>query len=160
MTTLDLNAKTIMSHLLLGSAFHRFALIEGEVTTFNKFSIDGRLRQDFFDEKKEQDYSRWKDVQEYFLSVIRGKRTPLDFKIVLSLAEEDFSTFLAGRGLPFHAADIQGLYLNLRYDGSKLQCVTGTSMNIFTLDKSLEHEWDEYAKNFFLELENKNVCRS
>jgi len=154
MIVLDLDTKTIMSHLLLRETFHQFSMIEGEVTTFNRFYIDGRLHKNFFDEAPKQDYSCWKDVREYFLSIIRGKRTPLNFKIVLSLAQKDFEAFLSGHTLSFRPEDIQGLYLNLRYDGSILQCVTGTSMNTFTMDKSLEQEWDDYVKKFFVRLAN------
>ena len=43
------------------------------------------------------------------------------------------------------AEDIQGLYLNFHYDGTTLQCITGTSMHTFTMDKTLEREWDAYV---------------
>lgn len=158
MTVLDLNAKLYMAHLLLKPTFHRFCLIEGDVTTFNKFHIDGRIHKDFFDEDPETEYSYWKDVQEYFLSVIRGKRTPLNFKIILSLAREDFSSFLASRNLSFRPDEIQGLYLNLRYDGSVLQCITGVSMNTFFMDKSLEHEWDGFVQKFITEISKKEAA--
>lgn len=146
MIVLELNAKTCMSHLLLKPTFHRYSFIEGEVTTFNKFHIDGRIHKDFFDETPERDYSSWKEVQEYFFSVIRGKRTPLNFKLTLSLAPEDFSGFLNARALSFRPDEIQGLYLNFRYADDTLRCVTGISMKTFTLDKSLEGEWDKYAE--------------
>lgn len=149
MIVLELNAKASMAHLLLMPAFHKFSLIEGEVTTFNKFHIDGRLQKEFFDEAPEQEYASWKDVQEYFLSIIRGKRTPLHFKIILSLSREDFPQFLAAYELNFRPEDIQGLYLNLRYDGKNLSCVTGTSFHSFTMDKSLEQAWDRYVQKWF-----------
>ena len=38
-----------------------------------------------------------------------------------------------------------GLYLNFHYDGTMLQCITGTSMHTFTMDKTLEREWDAYV---------------
>lgn len=145
-----------MAHLLLKSTFHNFSLIEGEVTTFNKFHIDGQLQQGFFDEKPPGEYSLWKDVQEYFFSLIRGKRTPLNFKLILSLAKEDFPAFLKERGINFRPEEIQGLYLNFRYDGQSLQCVTGTSMHIFTMDKGLEQEWDRYVKKFFAQKVENN----
>ena len=46
--------------------------------------------------------------------------------------------------------DVQGLYLNLKFDGMHLTCITGTSFRTFTMDKSLEHAWDEMVKKFFL----------
>ena len=57
MIVLDLNAKISMAHLLLKSAFHNFSFIEGEVTTFNKYHIDGRLHKEFFDEEPDREYS-------------------------------------------------------------------------------------------------------
>lgn len=138
-----------MSHLLLKPTFHRFSFVEGEVTTYNKFQIDGHLHKDFFDEKPAQEFSYWKDVQPFFLSVIKGKRTPLDFKIILSLAKEDVPAFLKWHASSFRPEEIQGLYLNLRYDGSRLVCVTGTSVRTFTLDKQLEQEWDQDVQRFF-----------
>lgn len=153
MTVLELNAKTCMAHLLLKPTFHTFSFIEGDVVTFNHFHIDGELYKDFFDEAPDQEYSLWKDVQEYFLQMIRGKRTPLSFKIILSLNPEEFPRFLSEHDLAFSPENIQGLYLNLRYDGKELQCVTGTSTKTFTMDKTLEQEWDKYAHSFFARIQ-------
>ena len=49
--------KIAMSHLLLKDTFDNFSFIEGEITTFNKFTISGFLQEDFFDEKPEETYS-------------------------------------------------------------------------------------------------------
>lgn len=46
------NRKAFMKHLLLAETFDHFLFIEGEITTFNKFSIDGYLQKDFFKRKK------------------------------------------------------------------------------------------------------------
>ena len=40
-----------------------------------------------------------------------------------------------------HREDIEGLYLNIRYDGKGLTCITGTSLKLFTLDRTLELAW-------------------
>lgn len=149
MIILDLKTKTCMGQLLLNSTFDRFSLIEGEVTTFNRFHVDGHLHKEFYEDAPEAEYSSWGELREYFYQVIRGKRTPLSFKFILSLGREEFASFLAQYDISFRPEDIQGLYLNLRFDGSSLQCVTGTSMNIFTMDKSLEKAWDEYTQQFF-----------
>ena len=117
MIVLNLKAKNCMSHLLLKPTFDEFSLIEGEITTFNKFSFDGYIHKDFYEEALENEFSYWKDLREFCFSIIKGKRTPLNFK----------------------------------YDGIHLQCVTGTSMNMFTMDKSIEKAWDEYVKTMFSE---------
>mgnify|MGYP004623503065 CR=1 FL=1 len=151
MIVLNLKAKVCMSHLLLKSTFDTFSLIEGEVTTFNRFQVDGRIHKDFFDEAPKNEYSNWGEVRDFFFQVIRGKKTPLNFKFILSLAKDQFESFLSDHDLTYRPEEIQGLYLNFRYDGLVLQCITGTSMNTFTMDKSVEKAWDEYAQNFFAE---------
>lgn len=154
MITLPLKTKASMSHLLLKDTFDAFSFIEGEITTFNKFIIDGFLHKDFFEEAPEHTYSSWKDVREFCFNIIRGKRTPLSFKIILSLAPEKFQGFLSEHEISgFRSEDIQGMYLNLSYDGTNLTCITGISMKTFTMDKSLEKEWDAQAQKLMLELE-------
>ena len=54
MNVYQLSAKNCMSHLLLKDTFDNFSFIEGEITTFNKFTISGFLQEDFFDEKPEE----------------------------------------------------------------------------------------------------------
>ena len=149
MIVLNLKAKVCMSHLLLKPTFDTFSLIEGEVTTFNRFQVDGRIHKDFFDEAFEKEYSTWGEVRDFFFQVIRGKKTPLNFKFILSLAKDQFESFLTEHDLTYRPTEIQGLYLNFRYDGLALQCITGTSMNTFTMDKSVEKAWDEYVQKFF-----------
>ncbi len=152
MIVLDLKAKNCMSHLLLKETFDEFSIIEGEITTFNKFTIDGYIQKDFYEEAPEHAFSYWKDLREFCFNIIKGKRTPLNFKFILSLAKKDFENFLVSQKIQgFQPDNIQGLYLNFKYDGTNLQCVTGTSMNLFTLDKSVEKAWDEYVKNLFSE---------
>lgn len=154
MITISLKTKPSMSHLLLKDTFDQFSFIEGEITTFNKFTIDGYLQKDFFEEKPEYSHAHWKDVREFCFQIIRGKRTPLSFKIILSLAPENFPTFLIDQNITgFRPEDIQGMYLNLSYDGLNLVCITGISMKTFTMDKSLERAWDEAAQKKLLELE-------
>ena len=70
-------------------------------------------------------------------------------QFILSLAKDQFEAFLTEHDLTYRPEEIQGLYLNFRYDGLALQCITGTSMNTFTMDKSVEKAWDEYVQKFF-----------
>ena len=147
--------KEFMSKLLLSDTFDSFLFIEGEIVTFNTFSINGYLQKDFFDKDMipERNYSLWKELREYCFSRIRGKRTPLRFKFVFGLSEPNIEKLLRQQGLSFTPQDVQGLYLNISYDGHSLRCVTGTSMNLFTLDKSLEEAWDKMVQKFFVQKE-------
>lgn len=148
------NVKGFMSHLLLKETFDNFSFIEGEIITFNTFHIDGYLQKDFFDpEEGLPEYSLWKNVREFCFSLIKGKKTPLGFHFVFSLAPKNIARLIEQKDLGLNPSDVQGLYLNLRYDGINLSCVTGTSFKSFTMDKTLEREWDEMVKRFFLKKE-------
>lgn len=158
MIILNLKTKSCMQHLLLKSTFDSFSLIEGDITTYNTFKIDGYIHKSFFEEAPEKDYSSWGDVREFCFNIIRGKRTPLNFKFILSLPQNKFVDFLTGHEIAgISPADIQGLYLNIKYDGTSLQCTTGTSLTLFTLDKTLENAWDHYIQQFFLTHELVNL---
>lgn len=143
-----------MAELLLRETFDSFLFIEGSVTTFNKFTIDGYIHKDFYDKYTTQEvYSVWKSLREFVFSIIKGKRTPLDFHFVFSLSEDMIRMLIEDHQLDFQPESVQGLYLNFRYDGSTLTCVTGTSLKVFTLDKSLDHAFDKWVEQFFTEHE-------
>lgn len=151
MTSLSLtDIKDFTSQLFLKDSFDSFCFIEGEIVTFNTFHIDGLLRKDFFDSDAGlPEYSYWKNVREHCFHIIRGKRTPLSFRFVLSLSPGNMTRLLEQNCSSVRPEDVKGLYLNLHFDGTNLTCVTGTSLRTFTLDRSPEHIWDETVRNFF-----------
>lgn len=145
------DVKECMSKLLLSEDFDSFLFVEGEIITFSTFTMDGYLKKEFFenDGALDREYALWKEVKEYCFSLIKGKRTPLSFKFILGLSEANIAKLLLQQGLDFKPQDVRGLYINLKFDGQKLQCVTGTAMNLFTMDKSLEQAWDAMVQKFF-----------
>ena len=160
MLIFSLDTKKCMNKLLLHPTFDSFLFIEGEITTFNTFHIDGRLKREFFHQDEEalvaikgREYALWKDLREYCFSLIKGRRTPLGFKLVFSLSAPNIERLLVQEGLSFTPGDVQGLYMNFKYNGTELTCTTGTSMHTFTMDKSLEQAWDNMVQRFFLKHE-------
>lgn len=151
------DVKECMSKLLLSETFDPFYFIEGEIVTYSTFSIDGFLRKEFFDTKEapQREYALWKDVREFCFSIIKGKHTPLSFKFILGLSNSNIEKLLLQQELDFKPQDVRGLYINLKFDGQNLQCITGTAMNLFTMDKSLEQAWDKMIQKFFTQKEIK-----
>ena len=148
--------KTVMHSLLLSSDFDSFLLREAQITTFSTFQIDGRFHGEWLNSDETDrdeplpDYASWSMVRPFCYSLIRGKRTPLSFRFVFALAPYNVQKLLSQTGIDLSPSDIHGLYLNLHYDGKCLNAVTGTSLSVFTLDKSLDHAWDELVEKFFL----------
>ena len=84
------NIKDFMSHLLLNETFDHFSFIEGEITTFNTFHIDGFIKKEFFDSNSVlPEYSYWKNVRNFCFFPHQRKRTPLAFQFVFSLCSEE-----------------------------------------------------------------------
>ena len=44
------NTKNFMTHLLLSDTFDNFLFIEGEIVTFNTFTIDGYIQKAFYED--------------------------------------------------------------------------------------------------------------
>lgn len=145
--------KVFMAKLLTQQVFDGFLLKEMELQTFTSFTINGQFHEDFFsqeelEERGDKKYTLWNDVRPIAFSMIKGNKTPLHLKIVFQLPKEHTKHMverLAGR---MSLDDIGGLYINIRFDKGELYIITGTAIKTFTLDKSLEQEWDKEVKNF------------
>ena len=150
--------KDFTRKLFMEEVFDWWMMREAVITTFNMFTIDGRIRKGYFmeqelEEKGIGELSPWKLVRPVCFSLIKGKRLPESFRITLQLPGARVEQFLQSVQPDFKAEQVSGLYLNIRYEEQKLYCVTGTSLNVFTLDKKIEQEWDETVKRFLRERE-------
>ena len=149
--------KNFMGRLLGTEAFDAFLLAEASITTYNTFHVDGRLRPDYYSQEEqellklsERQFSLWQNLRPFCLELIKGQRTPLSFRFTLQLSPENTKKLLAQTESTFSMQDIGGLILNIRYDAAGLFCTTAVSLNLFTMDKSLEHAWDQMVQRFFL----------
>lgn len=145
--------KDFTKKLFVGETFDTFLVREVNIVTFNSFSIDGKVREGFYsDEELEAEqierFSSWKRLRPYCFSLIKGNKLPESFHIVLQLSPDRVDRFLQSKNIGFSSEQVNGLYLNIRYEGQVLTCISGTSLNQFTLDKTLEHEWDEAIRQF------------
>lgn len=150
-----LDIKDFMSKLLIGDSFDSFALIEATITTYCTFSIEGKLRTDFFDTDqqnlfKENNiiFASWKEIKPHCFSIIRGKQTPLSFKIVFQLPFQSMKQVLKNSRVPFSSDMVNGLFLNVQFRNHELICTTGTSLKTFSPDRSLEQLWDSMIPGF------------
>ena len=145
--------KQFTARLFMGETFDHFLIREAEIITFNVFTIDGHIRQGYYseeelEENQLEELSSWKMIRPYCFSLIKGKKLPGSFQIVLQMPPQAVEKFVAARQMPLRADQVNGLYLNIRYEEGKLFCVTGTSVSFFTLDKTLVSEWDQAVRSF------------
>ncbi len=149
--------KTFMTRLLSSDSFDPFYLVEAAIKMGISYHIDGHLNKDFFDTDTShalsRQYSYWKEVRPKVFSLIKGNRLPLGCKIILAVPRVSVEQFVEKSGSSFRPEDIEGMYLNIIYDPDNLLITTGISYRVFSMDKSLEHAFDDYVKSFLKGLE-------
>lgn len=153
--------KDFMNELLRNEKFDSFYLYEARVKSRLDYYINGKLNEEFFDgdeldEMKSEDgslineYSYWKDVKSTVFDFIKGKRLPISFKIILMFNKDNIKRLIEMNGLSVTPYSVGALFLNIYYENGKLAVTTGTSLKIFTLDKTLENIWDETVQKYYI----------
>ena len=159
------NAALFMTGLLSEkeTVFDSFLLSEAVISTSSTFTIDGHINKDFYmddeldmlrEKSKEsgrifsENLVRWESVKGYCYSLIRGKKLPLSFRITLCLAGENIVKFMSNVNSSILPGQISSLNVNIKYDGGALTCTTAVSLNIFSIDRSLNEAWDNMFERF------------
>lgn len=145
--------KEFTKKLFVGDTFDIFLLREATVVTFNTFGIDGHIRQGYYteqelEENKIEELSSWAVIRPICFSLIKGKKLPGSFQITLQLSPEQVEKFLVHSQVGLTVEQVNAICMNIRYEDNTLYCISGTSLNIFTLDKSIDIEWDEAMRLF------------
>ncbi len=140
--------KQFMAKLLTQNTFDDFILRELELSTFMNYSVNGKLNEAFFTTEELQArgsvrYAFWSEIRNIAYAMIKGNKTPLSMKIVFQLPEDRTDTLIAQSGGRIKPEEVGGLYMNVRFENNELHIITGTAIKTFTLDKTLEQEWDK-----------------
>jgi len=147
------NIRDFMTKLLLSDTFDHLQTVEVSVTTYNTFHIDGSIHPEYYtDETPEavtDRYSLWKDIKPFCLSIIKGKRVPLHFRIIFILGTADMETLFRQHDVSSLIPDINSLAMTVNYDSLILSCTSGISLRTFSLDKTAEKLWDQCLTKFF-----------
>lgn len=144
------NLRLFTKQLFLEPTFDFFLVSELTITTYNTFHIDGTIKREFFTEEERQalsseSFSTWARLRPICFSLIKGKKLPISFQIVLRLSHADTEQLFLTAPPP---AELDGLFLNIIYKNEELICTSGTSYQTFTLSRTADTIWDEYVTNF------------
>lgn len=145
------NIKKFMNSLLASNYFDSFLVNSVSITTYGTFQIDGHLKKDFYtseewDAMQEHTYTSYETIRPICYDLIKGKKLPLNFKMIFSLNKEERNKLLESTETTLTAEDIKDLFLNIKYDAGTVTYTTGTSYKIFTMDKSLDQAFDKYIQ--------------
>lgn len=151
-TTPDI--KVFMNHFLTGTEFDQFLLCEATIMTGSTYIIDGHINRDFYDtddEHRESNriYQYWSECKPLAFQIVKGMRPPLSMKLILMAAPAQIEALFRQSNIPLSPEQVSGLYLNIRYEHDTLHLSSGTALTLFTMDRTLEHVWDETLIQFF-----------
>ncbi|GHU41185.1 hypothetical protein FACS1894111_03080 [Clostridia bacterium] len=162
--------KDFMHLFLRSDLFDRFLLPEATITTYVTHKIDGHLHADFFEDEKggetltpadrqagtdassltaQATIAPYSMLRPFCYELMKGKRSPLSFQFLFQLSPENQERTILRSGSSFAPSDVSALFLRLTYQGGQLRCTTGIAYQSFSLDKSLEEEWDRLVPRFF-----------
>lgn len=145
--------KTFMGMLLTNTLFDELILKEMEIQTFTSFQVSGQFYDNFFSDEELEIRGKekavlWGELRSIALSIIRGHKSPLMMKIVFQLPSNQSDKLVESLGGKLRVEDVGGLYMNIRFEKNELHIITGTAIKTFTLDKTLDIEWDRWVKSF------------
>lgn len=151
-----LDIKEFMQLLLQSNTFDSYEFVSGEIRTDILYTLDGHVNKDFFTEEElcamslaEHSYLPWNYARSKIFLLIKGKKTPLSMKIVLRLPDTWIQQEISRHTSSLQAKDIDGIYVNIVFQGKKLNVICGISYKIFTLDKNFEDIFTEYFITLF-----------
>lgn len=146
--------KGFMNDLLINEKYDSFYLYEIRLKTSLNYYISGKVNKDFFDTDEERngiyDYINWGEVKHTVFELIKGKRLPLSLKIILMFNRDNIERIIEMNNLAMRLEDVGNLSMNIYYEDGKLLVTTGTSLKVFTMDKTLEHLWDDTVEKYYI----------
>ena len=145
--------KDFMNKFLRSETFDHFLLQEGVITSCASYVIDGHIHSDCYtSEEMEEleiadcDFLPYGLLRGNCFDLIKGKQTPSSVKFVLLLSPQNLERTLSSIQSSFTGNDITGVFLNIRFHNQQLSLTTGISYRIFSVDKTLDNEWDRLVK--------------
>lgn len=138
------NKKEFMAMLLKGNAFDRLLVRSVSIKTNIFYEMDCVINKDWYTAEEQESltekYIAWSELRPTIFNIIKGNKLPGYMKIILSPSDEAMAKI---------HTNAAALFINIIFENGKLSIITGSSEKMFSLDKAVEHSWDEYAARFF-----------
>ncbi len=146
----DIN--NFMHKLLISNTFDDFLLCDGEIATAGTVLLKGKINQNFFDMDElaslKDEFIYWKEIKHIAYETIRGNKVPCKLKLIFALSKTKYEEIIKKSGMDIHPSEIGGLYIHILYEKNQIVIITGTSLNTFTMDKTLDKYWDNAVTSF------------
>ncbi len=146
------DVNNFMHKLLISDTFDNFLLCDGEIAASCIITFNGRINQKFFDTDElaslTDDFIYWRNIKHVAYEAIKGNKVPSKMKIVFALSKIKYEEMISKSGMYITSDEIGGLYIHILYEEGHIEIITGTSLNTFTMDKTLDKYWDKTISAF------------
>jgi len=144
--------KSFMAALLMSDTFDFFEVRGADITTLTHFNISGQklltgAPAESSDDDGDNDnkpvkasYCKWAEIRPFAHNIIKGGVRPSYLKIIFSMEPAE--------AVKLHE-NSAAMYLNIMYNGEEVYFTSATAQRGFSLDKSLDHVWEDYLREFF-----------
>lgn len=136
--------KKFMNYVFKTNIFDKMQIRSGEIVTRGHFSFEGIFNHEYDGIKDDRKYCLWGEVRTNFFDLIKGKKMPKTIKLVFALDNADLEKL---------HPNAQAAFLNAMFENGQLCFTTGTAQKNFSMDKSLDLQWEESVKLMFKRLE-------
>lgn len=146
-----------MTRLLSSDSFDIFLLNEATLRMSVTWTVDGRINSSFYEDTSAIRYKfeEWKNIRPRMRDLIKGKRAPVSFQIVLQLKPQLMEALMERSGNSRLLSAVSSFILTVRMDESGIVLLSGISRSGFTPDKNADILWDRTVSRF---LDNKEIA--
>lgn len=151
------DVKAFMNQLLCCETFDHFLLAEAVIAKDATITINGHINKDYYsgEELEERHLSGcsilpYSELRPLCYRLIRGRRTPVYFKFILTLSPENLANTISRSESGLAVSDVTALLLNLTFQNGRLVLTTGISYASFSPGHTLDREWDSMIQRFLI----------
>lgn len=147
------DAKEFIESLKSNEKYDSFYLYEARIKGRLDYYISGKQNPDYFDSDDKSsidEYISWGDVKNSIFGLFDEEKLPNSFKIILMFNRDNIERLISMNKLSINLSDVSALMYNIYLEDGKLYITTGTSLKIFTLDKTLEQLWEDTVERYYI----------
>lgn len=158
---ISLNIKDIkqfMNKLLIKDTFDDFLLSEAIIQTSTTLTLDGQINRTFFSDEEyealtDKSYSTWCSLKPIAFNYIKGSKAPTLMRLVFVYPQELTDKLITDNSIDIQPENINGLFINIKFQDGSLSLTTASSLKIFTLDKALDTVFEKAVRLFLNQAE-------
>lgn len=147
--------KEYLNGLFTEERYESFYLFSVKLDSNISYEMDGKINKEFYSEEEygqleNKEYICWKNIKKSVLGFMSNGKLPVKMKLILMFNKDNVNRLIEMNNIPIHPDNVRALFMNILYSDNRLSITTGTSLNVFTMDKTLEDLWDKTVEKYYI----------